>query len=144
MLLADHGYPLVAQVYIAADETIATRRDDLVAVLGAELEGWVLSLQDPAAGPTIVVDEVAPDLGLDLAVQTTVSETQNGLILTADTAADGLMTMTPELVAGNIETLALSGVTITAEELFDLSLLDDVYASRPDLLTAIEGLDVSG
>ncbi len=143
MLLADHGYPLVAQVYLATDESIADRRDDLVAVLGAELAGWTLSLEDPTAGPTIVVEEIAPDLGLDLAVQTTVSETQNGLILTPDTVASGLMTMTPELIDGNIATLALSGLEIAAEDLFDLSMVADAYAAQPDLLDRLAALGAS-
>jgi ABC-type nitrate/sulfonate/bicarbonate transport system substrate-binding protein len=140
MLLADNGYPLVAQVYLATDEAIAGRRDDLVAVLGAEIEGWIESLTNPTAGPELVIAEYAKDLGLDLAVQTSVSETQNGLILTAETKASGLMTMTPELVAGNLATLALSGLTITAEDLFDLSLLDEVYAAKPELISALESL----
>lgn len=140
MLLADNGYPLVAQVYLATDDAIADRRDDLVAVLGAEIEGWIESLKDAAAGPQLVIADYAKDLGLDLAVQTTVSETQNRLILTAETKSSGLMTMTPELIEGNLSTLALSGLTITADDLFDLSLLDDVYAARPDLISALEAI----
>lgn len=142
MLLADNGYPLVAQVYLATDDAIVDRRDDLVAVLGAEIEGWIESLRDAAAGPQLVIAEYAKDLGLDLAVQTTVSQTQNGLILTPDTKSSGLMTMTRELIDGNLGTLALSGLTITADELFDLSLLDEVYAARPELISALEAISV--
>ena len=37
-----------------------------------------------------------------------------------------------------IDTLALAGIEITAEELFDISLLDEVYEENPDLKTTPE------
>jgi hypothetical protein len=37
------------------------------------------------------------------------------------------------MMAQNIETLAAAGYTITAEQLFDMSLLAEVYAENPDL-----------
>jgi hypothetical protein len=41
--------------------------------------------------------------------------------------------MTDALVAECIAALGQIGITITAEELFDLSLLEEVYAEQPDL-----------
>lgn len=37
MLMADHGYALHSQTYIATDEAIATRRADLVALMRGEV-----------------------------------------------------------------------------------------------------------
>lgn len=144
MLLADHGYPLVAQVYLASDKSIADRRDDLKAVLAAEIEGWIVAIADPTAGPQLVISDYAADLGLDLAVQTTVSNIQNALILTEETKASGLMTMTDDLIAGNLATLRLSGLEITAEDLFDLSLLAEIYAANPTLISDLASLTADG
>jgi len=142
MLLADFGYPLVGQCYVATDKSIAERPDDLKAVLAAEVKGWTKSLEEPASGAEIAIDEYASDLGLDLEVQTELSKVQNQLILTDETRANGLMTMTTALIEGNLETLAASGLDISADDLFDLSLLEALYAERPELVGALAGIQV--
>jgi hypothetical protein len=43
------------------------------------------------------------------------------------------MTMTDELMAENIETLGIAGIDLSAEQLFDLSLLGEVYEENPEL-----------
>ena len=45
------------------------------------------------------------------------------------------MTVTPEQITENIATLALSGIDITGDKLFDMSVLAEVYAENPDLKT---------
>jgi len=42
--------------------------------------------------------------------------------------------MTPELIAENIATLKLGGTNATAEQLFDLSVLTEVYQENPSLV----------
>jgi hypothetical protein len=61
------------------------------------------------------------------------SQDQNTLILTDDTRANGIFTVTDELLEGTIESLALGDIDITAEQLFDLSLLEEVYEENPEL-----------
>ena len=55
-------------------------------------------------------------------------------MVSADTRANGLLTLTDELVAQVISAIGAIGITITAEELFDLSLLQEIYAADPDLI----------
>lgn len=138
LLLADNGYPLVAQVYVADESSLSgERRADLVACLTAEVEGWIAAVTDPRQAAEITIEKYAPDLGLDLTVQTEIGRIQNGLIVTNDIRRAGLMTVTDDLVAQNLATLAASGLELTADELFDLSVLAEVYDTRPDLATAL-------
>jgi ABC-type nitrate/sulfonate/bicarbonate transport system substrate-binding protein len=136
-LFADENYPLVSEVLVVADKTIKERRDALKAFLRANARGWRDSLKDPEAGAKLAVEKYGKDLGLDLEEQILSSKDQNELILTEDTKKNGLFTVTPELVAKNIETLKYAGLEVTAEQLFDLSILEEVYKEDPSL---VEGL----
>ncbi|GAA2722177.1 ABC transporter substrate-binding protein [Actinocorallia aurantiaca] len=136
-LFADENYPLVSEVFVVADKTIKERRPALKAFLRAEAKGWRDSLKDPEAGAKLAVEKYGKDLGLDLEEQILSSKDQNELLLTADTKKNGLFSITPELVAKNIETLKFAGLEVTAEQLFDMSLLEEVYKEDPSL---VEGL----
>ena len=137
MLLADHGYPLVAQVYIARDDSIAKERDKLRAALTAEIRGWAKQVASPQTGVDLTLNTYARDAGLNPETTREIAEVQNTLILTDDTRANGLLTMTDELVATNIDTLAASGMRIGADELFDLSLLEEIYQADPGLVSSL-------
>ena len=45
------------------------------------------------------------------------------------------MTISDAAVAANLKSLSSIGITVTAEQLFDLSLLNEVYAENPNLKT---------
>nr|WP_026239938.1 ABC transporter substrate-binding protein [Parafrankia discariae] len=132
-LLADHNYPLVSETYMVRTESIDKERDKIKAAFTAEIRGWKDSLADPALGAHLAATVYGKDLGLDEEEQTLESKDQNALILTADTKANGLFTVTDKLVEENIETLGIAGVSITAEELFDLSIIKELYQEKPDL-----------
>lgn len=136
-LFADENYPLVSEVFVVADKTIKERRPALKAFLRAEAKGWRDSLKDPEAGARLAVEKYGKDLGLDLEEQILSSKDQNELLLTEDTEKNGLFSITPELIAKNIETLRFAGTEVTAEQLFDMSLLEEVYKEDPSL---VEGL----
>jgi ABC-type nitrate/sulfonate/bicarbonate transport system substrate-binding protein len=133
LLLADHNYPLVSQIYVVRRDTLESERDKIKAFLGADIKGWHDSLADPERGAELAVNEYGSDLGLEVEEQTLESESQNELILSDDTRSNGIMTMTDELVAENIETLGIAGIDLTADQLFDLSVLEEVYEENPDL-----------
>ncbi len=126
-LFADQGYPLVGNVYVVSDTTIKEHRDAVKAFLRAEIRGWKQALADPALGARLAVEKYGKDLGLNVAEQTLVSKAQNGLVLTDETKKNGLFTITPELIARNIATLKFAGINVTAEQIFDLSVLTEVY-----------------
>jgi ABC-type nitrate/sulfonate/bicarbonate transport system substrate-binding protein len=133
-LFADHGYPLVGDVYVASDKTIKERRDAVKAFLRAQIRGWREALADPALGARLAVEKYGKNLGLNVAIQTMESKTQNTLVLTDETKKNGLFTMTPTLIGENIATLKLGGINVTAAQLFDLSVLTEVYQENPSLV----------
>jgi ABC-type nitrate/sulfonate/bicarbonate transport system substrate-binding protein len=49
MLMADHGYSVHSQTYIATTDSIANRRADIVNLLRGEARGWADYKADPAA-----------------------------------------------------------------------------------------------
>lgn len=133
-LLADHGYPLVAQTYCVRRDTVARDRDLLKGFLRAQVRGWKRNLADPGLGARLAVQRYGKDLGLDLAEQELSSKSGNALLTTADTAQRGLLTMTPELIEQNIKVLHASGQPVDAAAIFDLSLIDEVYQADPGLI----------
>lgn len=132
-LLADHNYPMVSQIYVTKLDTVKDERDKLKAALVADIKGWRDSVKDPAEGAELAANTYGKDLGLDAEEQTLESASQNTVILTEDTKANGILTITDDLVAATVETLALGGVEITAEKLFDLSVITEVYDENPEL-----------
>lgn len=126
MLMADFGYAVHSQTYIATDDSIANRREDLVNLMRGEVMGWNDYLADPAAAAALTI-EAYPDQGLDLATQEMQAERQIPLMFSELTEANGFGWFTDETVAQNIETLALLGRTVSPE-LWDRSILEEVHA----------------
>ncbi|NUU24299.1 MAG: ABC transporter substrate-binding protein [Streptomycetaceae bacterium] len=133
-LFADFNYPITGETYIVTRESLAKNPDKVMAALRAEIRGWKDSLADPAAGAKLAVETYGKDLGLNLDEQVTESGDQNKLILTDDTRQRGIFTMTPALVEANVRALKFAGSEVTAEELFDLSLIDRIYQENPQLV----------
>jgi ABC-type nitrate/sulfonate/bicarbonate transport system substrate-binding protein len=133
-LFADYGYPLAGDVYVVSDATIKEHRDAVRAFLRAQIRGWQKALADPALGAGLAVGKYGRNLGLNVAEQTLEAKAENMLVLTADTRKNGLFTITPELIAGNIAALKLGGINVTAGQLFDLSVLTEVYQEDPSLV----------
>ncbi|MCU1344582.1 MAG: hypothetical protein JWL70_848, partial [Acidimicrobiia bacterium] len=132
-LLNDHGYPMVSEILMVKRATIKSDREKLKALLKADIMGWRDSIKDATAGPHLVVTNYGKDLKYEEAEVVLESKAQNDLIYTSDTKANGLFTLTDELMAQTIKTLGIAGITITADRLFDMSLLKEVYAENPDL-----------
>ncbi|WP_299681315.1 ABC transporter substrate-binding protein [uncultured Roseobacter sp.] len=127
MLLADHGYAVHSQTYIATEDAIANRRSDLVALLKGEVMGWTDYVADTDAAAALTIERY-PDAGLDLATQELQAERQVPLMFSDLTDQHGFGWFTEETVAANIETLALLGRTVTPD-LWDLSILEEVHGS---------------
>lgn len=125
MLMADHGYAVHSQTYIATQDSIANRRDDLVAMLRGEVRGWNDYFSNTDAAAALTVD-MFPDAGLDLDTQKLQAARQVPLMFSDLTADKGFGWFTDETVAANIETLALLDRTVTAD-LWDRSLLEEAH-----------------
>ncbi|MDX2377415.1 ABC transporter substrate-binding protein [Microbacterium sp. LRZ72] len=135
LLFADNGLPFVAHVVTATDETIETERERLKAFLAAEIQGWTDAVADPAAGAELAVEEYGADLGLELETSVASAVAQAELLVVSDeTVENGLFTISEDLQEQTVSSLISSGFDVTAAELFDMTVLDEVYAEQPDLI----------
>lgn len=132
-LLNDHSYPLVSQITIVHRSTLDSDRDKLKAAMVADIKGWRQSVKDPTIGAKLAANKYGKTNNLEVAEQTLESKDQNKLILTDDTKANGLFTITDKVLEETINTLGIAGIKISADKLFDLSVLDEVYKENPDL-----------
>lgn len=126
MLMADHGYAVHSQTYIATEDSLANRRADLVALMRGEVRGWNDYKADPKAAAALTI-EMYPDQGLDLPTQELQAERQVPLMFSDLTDANGFGWFTDETVARNVETLSLLGRSVTPD-LWDRSILEEVHA----------------
>lgn len=134
MMLADFGYPLVSETYMTTTDLISKKPDLIKAFLRAEIRGWKDNIADPALGAKLAAETYGKGLGLTTPEQTLESKSENILISTADTKKNGLFTVTDALIAENIATLKLGGIDLTADKIFDFSLLKEVYKEDPSLI----------
>ncbi len=125
MLMADHGYSVHSQTYIATDESLAARRDDLLGLMSGEVRGWTDYQADTAAAAALTV-ATFPDAGLELPTQVLQAERQVPLMFSDLTAENGFGWFTEETVAANIETLALLGRDVSPA-LWDRSILEELH-----------------
>ncbi len=127
MLMADFGYALHSQTYIATEDSLANRRAELVGLMRGEVRGWNAYREDTDAAAALTL-EMFPDAGLDLPTQALQAARQVPLMFSDLTDANGFGWWTDETVAANIETLALLGRTVTPD-LWDRSILEEVHGA---------------
>ncbi|NDE69418.1 MAG: ABC transporter substrate-binding protein, partial [Microbacteriaceae bacterium] len=134
LLFADNGLPFVTESFVVTQDSIDNNRAALKAFLKATIRGWKDSIADPNAGADLALNVYGKDLGLNADKEYYQSKTQNEILVQTDeTRANGLFTISDEMIALNLATLKAAGYTISADQLFDLSLLAEVYAENPDL-----------
>ena len=131
MLLADFGYNVHSQTYIATTESIETKRDQVLGLLRAEIKGWQDVRADPDAAAELTVARF-PDLGLDLEAQQLQAKEQLSLMFSPLTDEKGFLYFDEASVAENVATLAELGVTV-APDVWDTSLLDEIFQDGPVL-----------
>jgi ABC-type nitrate/sulfonate/bicarbonate transport system substrate-binding protein len=127
MLMADHGYAVHSQTYIATEDSLANRRAELVALMSGEVRGWEAYREDTDAAAALTL-EMYPDAGLDLETQKLQAARQVPLMFSELTDANGFGWWTDETVAANIETLGLLGRDVSAD-LWDRSILEEVHGA---------------
>ena len=134
LLFADNGLPFVTESFVVTQDSIDNNREALKAFLKATILGWKDAIADPDGGADLAINNFGKDLGLNAKKEYYQSKTQNEILVQTDeTAANGLFTISDAMIAQNLATLKAAGYTITAEQLFDLTLLAEVYAENPDL-----------
>lgn len=125
MLMADHGYAVHSQTYIATEDSLRDRRAELVALMSGEARGWDAYRGDTDAAAELTV-QMFPDAGLDLPTQKLQAERQVPLMFSDLTDQHGFGWFSDDSVQANIETLALLGREVTPQ-LWDRSILEEVH-----------------
>ena len=134
LLFADNGLPFVTESFVVTQDSIDNNREALKAFLYATIRGWKAAIADSKAGADLALTKFGKDLGLNAEKEYYQSKTQNDILVQTDeTAANGLFTISESMIELNLKTLKASGFEITADELFDLSLLKEVYEEHPEL-----------
>lgn len=134
LLFADNGLPFVTESFVVTQDSIDNKREALKAFLKATILGWKDAIADPDAGADFAINKYGKDLNLNADKEYYQSKTQNDILVqTAETKANGLFTISDAMIAQNLATLKSAGYTITADKLFDMSLLKEVYDENPDL-----------
>lgn len=143
---AENGVPFVAETFSVTDEYLAENRELLKAFLIAEIKGWTEVFQNSTDDSVELVidyyDQAAAENAdglesifgsLDPVKTGLALEATKGLISTEETEANGLFTISGSLQAETVASLAGAGWEVTVDELFDTSIIDEIYAEFPEL-----------
>lgn len=142
---ADNGVPYVAETYSVTDDYLKDNKDLLKAFLIAEIKGWTDTFKNPTDDTVALIkkyydeaasaaDSVESGFGtLDPKKTGMGLEAEQALISTDDTKANGLFTITDELKKQTVASLAGAGWTVSVDDLFDTSIIDEIYQENPDL-----------
>ena len=134
LLFADNGLPFVTESFVVTQDSIDNNRDALKAFLYATIRGWKASIADSKAGADLALTKFGKDLALNADKEYYQSKTQNDILVQTDeTKANGLFTISKAMIELNLKTLKASGYVIKADQLFDLTLLKEVYDEHPEL-----------
>ncbi|TDD29209.1 ABC transporter substrate-binding protein [Kribbella turkmenica] len=136
-LFNDFNYPKMDGLYVVRRETLTRKRDKVKAMLKAEIRGWRDAVLKPETGARLAVDVYGSDLGLDVRAETDTAKAQNPLIYTARRKTEGILSSSAELREQTVQTLGLGGIAITDKNLFDNSVLDEVFAESPELRSGL-------
>jgi ABC-type nitrate/sulfonate/bicarbonate transport system substrate-binding protein len=130
-LLADNNYPEIGNVYITTADSLKNNRAKVKACMTAEITTWRECIAHPDEPAQSTLKSFPTAQTLPAAQQQSVA--QNKLIAEGDALTNGLFYVASATQAQNIATLGLGGTTVTADQLFDMSLLDEIYAAHSDL-----------
>ena len=134
LLFADNGLPFVTESFVVTQDSIDNNREALKAFLYATILGWKDAIADSNGGADLALNKFGADLGLNADKEYYQSKTQNDILVQTDeTAANGLFTISDAMIELNLATLRSAGYEITADQLFDMSLLKEVYDEHPEL-----------
>ncbi len=120
-LLADFKLPLFNDVLVVTQETLRSRRKDLVAFMRASRKGWVENFKDTATYPPKFKDTWFKGTGRSVENELFFNQAQKALI----EHPKGVYAMTDEAIAACIA--ALNAVNVKADKShFDTSLLKEI------------------
>ena len=132
MLLADFGYNPMSQTYTVLRSSLEddATRDQIIRLMRADAQGWQAYQDDPQSAAELTV-EMFPDAGLDLETQETQAEVQLDIMYSDVTEQHGFGWFTDEQVTENLALFELLGIEGGTEDLWDRSLLEEIYKDGP-------------
>ena len=144
---AENGVPYVAETYTVTDEYLAENADLLKALLIAEIKGWTDVFKQPTDASVELITKYYNEAaaGNDEGLEATFGaldpektgmalEAEKELISTDETEASGLFTISDDLKDETIASLAAAGWEISVDDLFDTTIIDEIYQENPDLM----------
>lgn len=120
-LLYDYGFKIFNDTVVVTEETLKTKRKEIVAFLKASRRGWEENLKDPAAYPKQFADTWYKGTGRSIENEVYFNTAQKPLI----ESPKGIFSMSEEAIAANIESLAAVGIKAKRDH-FDTTVLAEV------------------
>ncbi len=138
-LVANFGLHNMTYCYEVRRDSLKNDRDKIKAALVAEIRGWRDALADPKQAAKYALDTYGKGLGLDASAQEAILCRTSDLFLTDDTNKNGLFWMSDEKIDQNMTSIKDSGITdVSKNDLFDNSLLAEIYKEQPALKTPVK------
>ena len=131
--LQDNGITLYQQLYGVTEESLSSKKDELVAVMTAESKGWQKAIADNQLAIDLTLEKYGADLDLDPATQEAELTDQIKLQESDATKENGLFYMSESDIENNLKVLAELDLEVSAD-LYTNEILDEVYADGIDLL----------
>lgn len=138
MTYASAGVPFPTLAVAVTDDYLAENRDAVQAYLTAMIRGWRDVLEAPAAETVAVVEEQFDDSSGKAAGDPGPSD-EDALaavreLLLPPGSGGGLLTTSAEQQEQVVTAASVLGYDVAAADLFDTSVLADVYTAHPELL----------
>lgn len=132
MLLADFGYNPMSQTYAVLRSSLEDpeKRDQILRLVRGDAKGWQLYKENPQDAAELTV-RAYPDAGLDLETQKRQAQVQLDIMFSEVTDRFGFGWFTDEQIAENLRLLELLGITGATKDLWDRSILEEVYKDGP-------------
>jgi ABC-type nitrate/sulfonate/bicarbonate transport system substrate-binding protein len=131
MVFADYGLSEFSDNLAVRADTLAdpAQRALVVKILRGTIRGWQDAIAKPEAAAQAMVARYGAQYGLNEAVQLATMRAQMPFLTSAETAKNGLLSMSEETIAANIAMMAAVGVPIR-RDLFDTTLLQEIFQGR--------------
>lgn len=120
-LLYDFGFTIFNDTIVVTEDTLKSKRAELVSWLRASRKGWVENFIDPAAYPAQWADTWFKGTGRTIENEVFFNTAQQSLMETSG----GIFSMSEESIESNIEALSAVGIKAT-RDMFDTTLLEEI------------------
>jgi hypothetical protein len=127
-LMADFGYHVYADIYLATAQSVMDKPALLAAFLKAERDGWSYNLAHPSVGTALTAKLYEKKEGFATNQQALENVAQKALMVTPYTKSHGLFSMSAADINANLATLKFASKLgtdyYTKPDLFDTSILE--------------------